>query len=716
MRDRAEPSNRPARRAVRCCFVRARQLRLWLFKRDNDSEGGTAVRGARRSRGGHGGRPGVAVVRFARAFHAALAVARAGCAGDVLVQHARARFARARAHVRGRRSCATGRRAGGPRRARRRARSPAHARADRRGGFREDHRARGARVAPSLGVRRGDVRDVVRRRGARPPPRPRRCARRRLAALADSLARRPSVRPRALLRGPELLPGRRPLPGEVLPRAQAHIPHPRARALGPREPSPRVRRVPRTRRHVPPRPRRRRRRGERARRALRLLRRRRRRRRRSARTNRARRERRNSRGPSRARRVAAPIPSARRSVHPRRARRYRVCGRSWRRPMPRCFENRRRLGGVARARVDDGIRDAPVDDFANRADPRRRVARARRRRGGEKSRRARSWASPRGGDGGGDSRQVRDAGVRARRRAVRGGGDIANETLGVGRRRRRRGGGVPRRGGGGDARTPQIGGAGAREPVERAGRCGGARVRRRGGEVRRRRDERRRDVSRVRAIRAHARRTQSGGDATRARATRPRGTTHQSATRRRGGGFGVRGGFGFRGSLGLGFGFRGSLGSRVKVRARSRVARRRFRRALRDVSTVARAVVFARRVGARDGTLRRGRGRRRPDASENAIASSRARVGGARKRRRSNSVYVSRRVRARGGFGTIRAPERGGSHRRRECSTTSPRGPRRAFPTPSRLPTPEPPSFRRRVFATLATTNSRGRVARRRRG
>ena len=68
---------------------------------------------------------------------------------------------------------------------------------------------------------------------------------------------------------------------------------------------------------------------------------------------------------------------------------------------------------------------------------------------------------------------MRDAGVRARRRAVRGGGDVANETLGVGRRRRRRGGGVPRRGGGGDARAPQIGGAGAREPVERAGRCGG---------------------------------------------------------------------------------------------------------------------------------------------------------------------------------------------------------------------------------------------------
>ena len=203
----------PAARCAAASF--ARQLRLWLFERDNDSEGGTAVRGARRSRGGHGGRPGVAVVRFARAFHAALAVARAGCAGDVLVQHARARFARARAHVRGRRSRATRRRAGGPRRARRRARSPAHARADRRGGFREDHRARGARVAPSLGVRRGDVRDVVRRRGARherrePPTR-------RLAALADSLARRPSVRPRALLRGPELLPGRRPLPGEVLP-------------------------------------------------------------------------------------------------------------------------------------------------------------------------------------------------------------------------------------------------------------------------------------------------------------------------------------------------------------------------------------------------------------------------------------------------------------------------------------------------------------------
>ena len=179
--------------------------------------------------------------------------------------------------------------------------------------------------------------------------------RRRLAALADSLARRPSVRPRALLRGPELLPGRRPLPGEVLPRAQAHVPHPRARALGPREPSANLRRVPRARRHVPPRPRRRRRRGERARRALRLLRRRRRRRRRSARTRETRAWR-IPRGPSRARRVAAPIPSARRSVHPRRARRCRVRGR---RPMPRCFENRRRRGGVARARVDDGIRDAP---------------------------------------------------------------------------------------------------------------------------------------------------------------------------------------------------------------------------------------------------------------------------------------------------------------------------------------------------------------------
>ena len=84
----------PAARCAAASF--ARQLRLWLFERDNDSEGGTAVRGARRSRGGHGGRPGVAVVRFARAFHAALAVARAGCAGDVLVQHARAGSPRTR--------------------------------------------------------------------------------------------------------------------------------------------------------------------------------------------------------------------------------------------------------------------------------------------------------------------------------------------------------------------------------------------------------------------------------------------------------------------------------------------------------------------------------------------------------------------------------------------------------------------------------------------
>ena len=84
-------------------------------------------------------------------------------------------------------------------------------------------------------------------------------------------------------------------------------------------------------------------------------------------------------------------------------------------------------------------------------------------------------------------------------RAVRGGGDVANETLGVGRRRRRRGGGVPRRGGGGDARAPQIGGAGAREPVERAGsvrRRARSSTRRRGSASTRRAPSRR--VSRAR--------------------------------------------------------------------------------------------------------------------------------------------------------------------------------------------------------------------------
>ena len=150
----------PAARCDAASF--ARQLRLWLFERDNDSEGGTAVRGARRSRGGHGGRPGVAVVRFARAFHAALAVARAGCAGDVLVQHtAPGSPAHARTFA-------------GDGRARRddvQAALDAHVAAlgpphtlvltGAEGSGRPPSSRRSSRL---LGVRRGDVRDVVRRR------------------------------------------------------------------------------------------------------------------------------------------------------------------------------------------------------------------------------------------------------------------------------------------------------------------------------------------------------------------------------------------------------------------------------------------------------------------------------------------------------------------------------------------------------------------------